>query len=63
MKFTAYLPFIVSMVPTVLLAVAAMVSIAEPATPPSARGRLTGLASPSGSCAVDQMAKWNLRRS
>ena len=61
MKFTAYLPFIVSMVPTVLLAVAAMVSIAEPATPPAAQRRVTNLASPNGFCALDQLAERNVR--
>jgi len=43
MKFAAYLPFMVAMVPTVLITVAVVVSIAEPATPPAAKGRVTSL--------------------
>lgn len=61
MKFTAYLPFIVSMVPTVLLAMAAMVSIAEPATSPAVQGRVTNLASPNSFCALEQLAERNVR--
>jgi hypothetical protein len=61
MKFTAYLPLMVAMVPTVLLAVAAMVSIAEPATPSAAQRRVANLASPNGFCVLDQPAERNVQ--
>jgi hypothetical protein len=60
MKITEYLLFLAVMLPTILVLVAALVSIAHPAPPPATQAPETTVSS-AGLYPADRLEEWDVR--